>query len=253
MDKQELQALNVFERYALLEKMGMLADEERIGQPERPFEEWSEDDFSHVNEVFETWPYLSQSDTGFNDVIARFRHSFNLQDYMDMDQQEILETAAEALQNALRDTYGADVPKIELVFERYPGRNGYYGGLRPDDKIQIDPDKFAIGSVEGSDFTGITSFVELVMHESTHLMQRYWADQSDGTTEDYRLSARASMDFYEAVDGARKVGHRELYWNHPLEVQARDFARELTHSALMYELGASAHHLGHDEDTFTFV
>ena len=228
MTNKNLADLDLYERHEILSEIGMLADEDNVGQPERPYSEWSEEDFETVLALFESWPYSDASAPEFEHLANAFEQHFNPTILQDNDIKAILEHTAQALSAAGKEAFDADAPDVVLDFVSSPEAKGYYGGLRPDGKIQINSDKLNDMRVKGSTFEGAESFIELVSHEATHLFQNYCDDTCDVETEDLRLSIRVSMMFYEATDGAKKAGHRELYWQHPMEVQARDVAERLT-------------------------
>lgn len=224
---ENLEALNLFDRFEVLSDLGLLAHEEKIGHPERPFEEWTEEEFETVLTLFNSWPMRDASVPEFQDMIKSFGAHFDTDTLNDGDLKQALEHAAEALSIAAKDAFGKDAPFIELAFEFTPEKRGYFGGLRPDGKIQINTAKFNYDRVGGSDYDGAESFVELICHEATHAVQRFCSEQSDLKTEDLYLGIYVSESFYEATEQAKQMGRWDLYLQHPLEVQARDVAKNM--------------------------
>jgi len=238
MPPETLAKLNLFERYVALEQIGMSPDEHRVGEPERPYKEWAPDDYKAVLAMFNSWPRFEAADKQMDDMRAGFLAAFaqNLAMNPHADRKGRLLLAADALNTAGSDIFGPDFPRAELDFIA-GGRPSYYGGLRPDGKIQINTLKLDDPTVNGSAFSGDLSFIELVVHEATHNVQLFQAKISDGETQDGLLSMRVAETFYESTAGAKNY-NRDLYWLHPFEVQAREFAHS-TAKALQANLPAS--------------
>jgi len=238
MPPETLAKLDLFERYDALEQIGMLPDEHRVGEPERHYKEWAPDDYKAVLALFNSWPRFEAADKQMDDMRAGFLAAFaqNLAMNPNADRKGKLLLAADALNTAGSDTFGPDFPRIELDLIA-GGPPGYYGGLRPDGKIQINTLKLNDPTVNGSAFSGDLSFIELVVHEATHKVQLFQAEISDGETQDGLLSMRVAEAFYESTAGAKDY-NRDLYWLHPFEVQARDFANS-TAKALQANMPAS--------------
>lgn len=222
-----LRAMDVFDRAEALEQLGMLAHEEHIGHPERPVEDWTPEELKAVVNLFKTWPREEAFEKKLQElpshVAELYASALASRDPRTLDKKEKLTIAAHCFSTGCRDILGFyDFPEIELVFA--PGtKPSYYGGLRPDGKIQICSRNLLRDSVEEGTVSGDLSFVELVLHEGTHLVQRYMADKSDHTTPDACTNMLAASNFYEATAALRKA-NSDIYFEHPFESQARQVA-----------------------------
>ena len=217
--------MDVFERFDMLEEMGLLAHEEQVGHPERPLSEWKPDELAAVKKMFTSWPQeeaFQQQLDDFSQKLAK-RYVAALEKTPGADRRQKLELAARCFSESCRADLGfTDFPPIELVFAPGPSK-GYYGGLAPDGRIQICTRNLLRDKVEGSEFTSDASFIELVFHEATHKLQSHMADQSDLETPGEALNMRVVQSFYEATAGLKKLDH-DVYWQHPFERQAREVA-----------------------------
>lgn len=224
---EALGAMDVFDRADALEELGMLAHEEHVGHPERPVEDWTPEELDAVVSLFKTWPHdeaFEQKLPALHSHIAElYASALASSDPRTLDKKEKLTIAAHCFSTGCREILGfSDFPEIELVFA--PGtKPSYYGGLRPDGKIQICSRNLLRDSVEDGSVSGDLSFVELVLHEATHQLQRYMADKSDHTTPDACTNMLAAGNFYEATATLRKA-NSDIYFEHPFESQARQFA-----------------------------
>ena len=98
-----------------------------------------------------------------------------------------------------------------------------WGGLSPDNVIDINIDRLASSQVEGSKYNGAMSYAELLCHEGVHFIQRHAVSLSDGRTENGNLSAHVAEAFYEGTFAAKGF-MSDLYWLHPFETEAREKA-----------------------------
>lgn len=225
---QQLRQMGIVERYHALMNLGMFADEHRIGHPERPVEQWKPEEIESVIALFKSWP----QEEAFHQKLSRFetdvaqRYLQETEGKSGLDRKAKLHIAAQCFSESCRDILGfTDFPDIRLVFEPGPSA-GYYGGLRPDGAIQICSRNLLRGSVWISDttrsshFSGDLSFVELVLHESTHRLQSYMASKSDQQTPNEYTNMLVAENFYEATDAMRKI-NPDIYFDHPFESQAR--------------------------------
>lgn len=225
---EQLRGMDIFDRYNALMDLGMFADEHMIGHPERHVSQWKPDELQAVINIFETWP----QEEGFEQKLDAFKSKTmelyiqTLQQTSGLDRKAKLQIAAECFSQSCRETLGFDdFPDIELVFA--PGISpGYYGGLRPDGKIQICSRNLLRDTVEGSSFSGDLSFVELVFHEATHKLQSYMADKSDKSNPDEYMNMLVAQNFYESTAELKKL-NRDIYLKHPFEYQARSTASDL--------------------------
>lgn len=248
MPDDQVKAIDLVTRFEIISNIGMLADEDRIGQPEKPFKDWSDNDFATVLKLFETWPDKELCADKFDQLATQFAQKFDKSLLSGSDMKALLAHTAQTYTTAARDVFGDDVPHIELMFKSSPHRPGYYAGLIFEGPIEVNASNLTQASVKGSDFNGNASFVELICHEATHSLQRHLAETSDGQTQDIRLSSRILEMFYEAAQGAKEFGRRDLYWQHPMEVQARDVASLMT-KTLMQDIKQTPQFLNETPDT----
>jgi len=221
-----VEGLNMHDRFRVLKKLGLLAHETEIGQPKRPFDEWSPNELALALKVFQTWPEFEETEKKYQDVGILFAKNFVTPEVA--SREALLSSAAKALKTATKEVYGPDFPDVKIKFVRLTEReNRFYAGLNPEDEVEFNINRLHDDRINGSDFEADAAYIELLCHEVTHLIQRHAAQQSDGRTENGDLSALVAEAFYEAIyDLPKEI--KPLYTFHPWESEARKQASKMT-------------------------
>ncbi len=235
MPAEQVRNMGIFERFEQLDKLGLLSGDDPVAEPvSRPAATWSQQELEAVLRLFKDWP----QEEGFQKHLEKFKQAV-AKDYIatledqpiPLNREQKLRLAAKVFSQHCRDTLGfTDFPEVELLFRAYDS-SGSYGGLRPDGRIQICSRNLLTDKVKGSGFSGDTSFVELVLHESTHKLQDYLSERSDLETPNEPTFMRVAQAFYVASD-ALKERLFDVYRQHPFESQAREVAEQISQQIL---------------------
>ena len=223
-------SLGLYDRFKELKALGLLAHENKIGEPERAFEDWSPSELQRALAIFRTWPQFTDAQERFQAIQKQFAAKFgsNIRNSPSPDRIELIRTTCSALTKACKAVLGDNFPEIRPRFIDL-GTQTTYSGLAPDGYIDFNTRTLNYDHVEQSDFPRDLSYVELAVHETIHLVQEYLSEKAETKIEDSRLSARVAQAFYESTFSARGP-LRPLYWEHPFEVEARDQAKQFTAS-----------------------
>lgn len=224
-----LDGLNLFQRFEILEKLGMLAHEKKIGHPERPFNEWSKEELDLALGLFKTWPKFEDAEVKYSQLANIFATKLSTRTGGFSGREHLLTDSAEILNEACKEVYGDEFPDVVIDFKNLGRRS--YAGLSPEGVLEVNQERLHEDAVNGSSLKGDASYLELLCHEAIHLVQRFASNKSDQKTENGNLSAQVSEAFYEATDSARG-NIRDLHWLHPFEKEAREKAQAMVTEVL---------------------